>query len=253
MEKNNYKISCYCPTYGRPKVLEEAIYSFLMLNYLNKELVIVNDCKEQNLIFDHPQVKIFNYKERFDNFGIKFDTCVQHCTGDYITPWDDDDIYLPWKIEVSFKNMKNGIFHTSRGFAERSLKDLVYDKNVFHCNLMLEKNIYYELGGYPKENKLTLDMELINKIQKKYGNFSKDIPDEDLFYIYRWQTSNAVHLSSITTSKNETFQQVTEKLVLGNPNFVKGDIKLKPYWKYDYTKVSQDYVKNIKSASCKNP
>jgi len=57
------KISCLCPTYGRPQCLEEAIFSFLTQDYQGeKELVILNDLADQTLIFDHPDVKIINVK-----------------------------------------------------------------------------------------------------------------------------------------------------------------------------------------------
>ena len=36
-----------------------------------KELIIVNDCPKQELIINHPQVKIFNFKKRFKTVGGK--------------------------------------------------------------------------------------------------------------------------------------------------------------------------------------
>ena len=60
------KVSCLCPTYGRPQCLEEAIFSFLTQDYQGeKELVILNDLADQTLIFDHPDVKIINVKKTF--------------------------------------------------------------------------------------------------------------------------------------------------------------------------------------------
>ena len=92
-------VSCYCPTYGRPRLLEEAIESFLRQDYTGaKELVVLNDHVEQQLIFDHPEVRIINSGERIVPVARKFNECVDLCNGEVLFPWDDDDIYLPWKI-----------------------------------------------------------------------------------------------------------------------------------------------------------
>ncbi|MEZ4657920.1 MAG: glycosyltransferase family A protein [Caldilineaceae bacterium] len=49
-------VSCICLTYGRPAVLEEAIYSFLQQDYQGpKELIVLNDYVDQTLYFDHPE------------------------------------------------------------------------------------------------------------------------------------------------------------------------------------------------------
>ena len=40
-------VSCICPTYGRPELLEEAIYCFLLQDYPGpKELIVLNDYAE---------------------------------------------------------------------------------------------------------------------------------------------------------------------------------------------------------------
>ncbi len=48
-------VSCFCLTYGRPRVLEEAIQSFLQQDYAGaKEMIVLNDYADQTLAFDHP-------------------------------------------------------------------------------------------------------------------------------------------------------------------------------------------------------
>lgn len=242
---NKLKISCYCCTYGRPKILEEAIYSFLIQNYNYKELIILNDCKEQNLIFEHPQVKIFNCKERIIPLGKKFNTAVELCSGDIIMPWEDDDIYLPWRIEVTLKHLNDGIFHTNNAFFEKSYQELEISKNLFHCNLAIEKNKFINVNGYPQKNYGAIDHDLFKKLIEKNGHFSKEIPLEDIFYIYRWETTGSYHGSGIAPYKETNIEKITESLVKKN-NFEKGDIKLNPKWKYDYVKKSQELLKSIK-------
>ena len=87
-------ISCKCITYGRVDTLEEALYSFLIQDYPSDrcELVIVNDYPEQKLVYDHPQVIIYNLDETFPLIGEKENYAIERCSGDLIAVWDDDDV-----------------------------------------------------------------------------------------------------------------------------------------------------------------
>ena len=85
-------ISCKMITYGRVEFLEESLQSFLNQDYDGeKELVIVNDYPQQKLIFDHPEVRIFNLDYTFETIGQKENFAVEQCKGDIIAVWDDDD------------------------------------------------------------------------------------------------------------------------------------------------------------------
>ena len=75
-------ISCYCSTYGRPQaLLENSIQCFLDQDYAGpKELVILNDFSEHDLVFDHPEVRIINLKERIKPLGRKFNMNIDLCS-----------------------------------------------------------------------------------------------------------------------------------------------------------------------------
>jgi hypothetical protein len=52
-------VSCFCLTYGRPRLLEEAIHSFLRQDYAGpKEMIVLNDYADQVLELDHPEVQV---------------------------------------------------------------------------------------------------------------------------------------------------------------------------------------------------
>lgn len=241
--KENPKISCYCCTYGRPHLLEEAIYSFLMQTYQNKELIIVNDHKEQTLIFEHPQVKIFNVKERIIPLGKKYNFAASNCKGNILMPWDDDDIYLPWRMEVSLKYIKNGIFHTHQAFWEPKFKEIKISQNLFQCNFAIRKRLFNAVNGYPETESSILDWELYSKLKNLNGKpISQKIPEADLFYVYRWGSTDSWHHSAI---QNKTPEQVRKTIDenLNKKEMQKGEIKLKPHWKYDYTKACQELAK----------
>ena len=99
--KEHPKVSCFCATYGRPHLLEEAIESFLRQDYPGaKELVILNDYPGHTLHYEHKEIRIVNRDKQILPLGRKFNETVELCDGDILLPWEDDDIYLPWRISL---------------------------------------------------------------------------------------------------------------------------------------------------------
>ena len=231
------KISAFCCTYGRPFCLEEAIYSFLIQDYEGeKELVILNDLEDQFLIFDHPQVKIINSNKRISPLNKKFNECISYCTGEYIFVWEDDDIYLPWKITFSINNLdKNGCFHTGNAFLERNIDDLALCGNLHHSSLCMHKDNWNKIGYYDYDSTdwCGLDATIFSKIRKNFGDISKQIKPEEVFYIYRWSHSGGYHSSARQNNVSDFAKEnVDNYLASGKIN--RGNVLLNPRWSYDF-------------------
>lgn len=94
------RITVCMPTYGRPELLEEAIESFLRQDWPHKRLIVGNDFAGQTLILDHPHVVMVNRLNRFQTLGEKRNWLMDLAGDDYITHWDDDDIYLPGHLSA---------------------------------------------------------------------------------------------------------------------------------------------------------
>lgn len=101
-------ISCLMPTFNRPAtrpwLLNEAVQSFLLQDYPNKELIICNDTPDQELLLarNHANIKVVNLPKRFDTLGNKLDWMIRNVAmGEYLCRWDDDDISLPWRLSLS--------------------------------------------------------------------------------------------------------------------------------------------------------
>src|SRR5687767_5015623 len=113
-------ISCMCLTFGRPRfLLEESIFSFLVQDYAGeKQLLVLNDFDRQHIVFDHPDVTVVNYPERFATVGDKRNAAVALCRHDLIAVWDDDDISLPHRLRVSVERYRSSkrFFKPSRAF-----------------------------------------------------------------------------------------------------------------------------------------
>lgn len=95
-------VSCITPTYGRFHLLEEMYWCWLNQTYDHRELIIINDQPNLEILCDDPRVKVFNFNERFAGLGAKRNFAIEH-TQDYaryIIPFDDDDLMLPNHIET---------------------------------------------------------------------------------------------------------------------------------------------------------
>lgn len=104
-------VSIIIATYRRDSALEAAIKSVLKQSYRDIEVVVVDDNanigwnrKVQDIVSKFPQVKYVQNKKNKGsaetrNIGIKV------ANGAFITFLDDDDIYLPEKIEYQVTQM----------------------------------------------------------------------------------------------------------------------------------------------------
>ena len=150
-------ISCLCLAYGRPRLLEEAMQSFLIQDYPNKELIIVNDLAEQELRYEHPQVKIFNFKERLPTHGEKRNKTVELSSGEILTSWDDDDISLPWRLTQIAKafdeNPNLGYFKPKKAWCDYGKHIVKPHQGKFFMQAAFSRKAFNDIGGYAKINK----------------------------------------------------------------------------------------------------
>ena len=245
-------VSCVCITYKRSNFLEEAIESFLRQDYTGqKELIIVNDDKDQTLVFNHPQVKIFNFKERFTTIGEKRNKSIELASYNILMLWDDDDIYLPHKISFGVNKMLNNnleYYNLNQGFYY-SMKEKIIDlvSNLLHANSCYTRHIFDAVKGYSNIN-IGEDIDFQNKIfeiNKPYlveNCFnSEHVQKENTTYFYRW-AGVSYHLSLVGEEKNP-LDKITEERSKSDPK--KGTIYLNPHWKEDYLDMAESFFKKI--------
>jgi hypothetical protein len=221
-------ISCYCATYGRSaSTIENSIQCFLDQDWLGKkELIILNDCKYQKFIYNHPEIKIINIDERIPILGKKFNETVKLCSYEYIATWEDDDSFLRNRLTYSFNNLKTKlVFHTYDGFIEKKYKELKISTGYFHSTHLIYRDLFQDIGMYNESDTRGIDIKLMHKIRTKIPGYSTKITDKSqIFYIYNW-LFDSYHASSST-------YQVIKKLNTGK--LESGTIELKPKLRYNY-------------------
>ena len=243
-------ISCKCITYGRVDTLEEAIYSFLIQDYpADKcELVIVNDYPQQKLIFDHPQVTIYNLDETFTTIGEKENYAIERCSGDLIAVWDDDDVALSnhlsnvakfWKPDANLLHWQNGVFYN-----EPVITKLM---SIGNSGIVYSKKAWEAIGKSPIEN-AGGDMTLVVAIH----NLGRDKvilanpPNEECSWFYMWG-GRGYHQSGQGTD-NDTRPNIIQRhsvhieQLRAQGKIPTGEIKLIPKWKKNYARMLKDYI-----------
>lgn len=248
-------ISCICPTYARyPErgwLLEEAVESFLRQDYPvdRRELVVMNDCRQQELVCHAPGVRVINcccapyrspgeraagkpgtcYMPRFPTLGAKYNALVILSRGDLICPWEDDDISLPHRVGLSVErlgdadyfNPKAHFFSCGETFQHEQMTSYAHNASIFR-RLAWEK-----VGGYPHDCKQDAGMDSrLRGPRHDLRVIDGPLSEKDTFYIYRWGVSD--HHVSAFGDADAAYRQYGEQPI------VAGRFAIRPHWREDY-------------------
>ena len=238
-------VSCICPTYGRPPayqhLVEEAIESFLRQTHVNKELIVLNDCAEQELVCDAPGVRVVNVSDRFPTLGDKRNAGVNLAWGNLLAPWDDDDIHLPWRLSLSVERLGDADYFNSRRYWVLDSQGLHFDHpiGVGHNGSLFRRSAFEKVGGYPSISvgeDYEIDCAFLSQVTSVGGPYTgqEELTRREWYYIYRWGVSRT-HVSSHGLGEN--FYQA-----IGARPIESGRFPLEPHWHRDYEAETRQLV-----------
>lgn len=232
------KVSCICVTFGRTEVLDECVHSFLIQDYPGeKEMIILNDYGNLELKGDFPNVKIINEKTRYPSLGEKRNACIEYCSGELISIWDDDDVFLPNRLTTSVKRIgiKPYIVLNKHVYYSDEIRIIPYGVNA---QAMFYKSLWKEVGGYPPITNGE-DIKFENEIRGR-GMFNLvDIPYEELEYIYRWRMTSSYHTSSFNDEDSHLGPKEHVLRTMETSSY-----EIKPHWNLDYVQVVKDLIES---------
>lgn len=246
---DNYPlVSCVCPTFGKVKHLNEAVQSFLIQTYPNKELIIFNNYAAVDIVFDHPQVNVINYKEKITgNTAECRNLGNSYALGKYIMTWDDDDIYLKDRIKIAVDELlwvssqtvlsiKGWISAAYYSEANVILKEI----DTFLSNSLIDRQF---LLDNPYMNGDADDQYMYRLLGKNNNALSYLGNKYPIQYIYRWAT-DTYHISGAVGMTLEENRNTMIKWAnsLGLPPIV----PLSPYWERDYQLDVDNFNNTIK-------
>ncbi len=180
---------------------------FLMQDYPAKELLILNDCPQQVLESCDLRIRVFNRQTRTPSLGEKRNFLIEQAHGELIAVWDDDDIYLPWRLSVSVEQMRtqNVPFYCPDKCWTYPAEDVLLDASCSnerngHPMWIFAKSQWRELGGYPS---ITIgeDMGFLSRFHQSAGKCRTDefeycqLSRRDRFLITR-EKSRYLHTGS---------------------------------------------------------
>lgn len=222
-------VSILTLTYQRKGLLEEAIESYLRQYEKFKdcsEMVIVNDSPEVDYVFNHPNIRIYNLKERFSSVGKKLEWGFGKCNGKWIYRLDDDDLLSPHALEI------NEIYRVTHPTYDvlRCQKNYFFSNNIYQdlADSINNGNCYshrfiQRVGGildrsFGEDNWLTFH----NNAKIHTGNLGR------YTMIYRWGMG-VYHISGMGDTPNE---EVYRRVDLTNTE--SGTIYLQPHFRSEY-------------------
>lgn len=222
------KVSIIIPSYKRHKdLVKRAINSLINQTYQNIEIVLVDDNAREDLLpyrnelielvndINDERLVYFQNKENLGGAGARNEG-IRVSTGKYVTFLDDDDVYLPKKVESQIAFMlKNGLDmsftklyiynendklidvreHNIESFDSFNLKKYHLTKQIAGTpTFMIKRNVLEEVGGF---NIVPMGQEYYLMTKIIWGEYKIGYLPE--CYIKAYRTS----AEAISTGKNK--------------------------------------------------
>lgn len=208
-------------TYNGEKYLQEQIESILNQTYTNIQLIISDDCSQDETkeilkkYKNHPQVKIY-YQEHNLGYVKNFEFLIKHVEHNLYMMSDQDDIWLPQKIEKTYKKMcdeKADLVFTDLEIVDENAKTIsksfnkemkkahkinktigtnkfeyLYN-NITGCTILTKKELIDKILPFPENTKYIIHDSWIGLITSFNGKISYL---EEPTILYRQHTNNQV-------------------------------------------------------------
>lgn len=231
-------ISCLLATYGRPPnfqhLLEESIESFLRQDYLEKELIIVNDHPDQVVKCYHKQVLTVNLPRRCRTLGEKYNFAASLAQGKYLCTWDDDDIHLPWRLSHSAAMITDHDYYNPNHYWFKDNSGYHHEHGTGNCQTvsLISREGWDKVNGFPTNS--GAQDELMHYKLKDLNNYiTEKLEPSQWFYIYRWGV-HPHHLSGAGANQ-KAYDWIAEQ------DYKPGIYTLKPRWVRDYVADTRKY------------
>lgn len=168
-------ISVIIPTHNRANLLKKAIKSVLVQTFQNFEMIVADDSSTDDTKkvvkgFKDKRIKYF-LKKRFPNTpAATRNDGIKKAKGKYIAFLDDDDEWLPKKLEIQLRyfkeNPKVGLIHTKYYDVYNGKK--IEKKDIGCSTVMIKKECIDKYGFFDEKLICAEDRDLWMRIMKKY-------------------------------------------------------------------------------------
>ncbi|WP_263576722.1 glycosyltransferase family 2 protein [Acinetobacter pseudolwoffii] len=203
-----YLVTIYVTTFNRLSLLKRALDSVRMQTYKNIEILIVDDCSTdgtqkflQEISQQDSRIKVF-LKDKNGGACESRNIAIQNARGEYITGLDDDDYFLPSRIENFVNNLSNAndnIVLFDNPIIKVDDRPIITKKRII-MNALKSKKIRAKDLIY--SNYIGNQVFIKTAILRKCGGFDKNMPmwqDLECWYnLLKYNEGYALRLNSYT-------------------------------------------------------
>lgn len=248
-------VSVIIATYRRKESLERAIMSVISQTYSNVEIIVVDDNADEewnntvNEIIEKCKATTetpITYIKNKHNIGSARtrNIGIDNANGEYITFLDDDDLYLPKKIEYQVRDMakKNADYSITDLFLYYEDGTLCEKRTRFYlkkdCDDLLLKHLKYHMTG-------TDTMMFTKDYLTRIGGFEPiDVGDE--YYLMCKAIQAGGKVAYIPRSDVKAYVHTEENGLSSGESKIKGENDLYRYKETFFASMPQNDVRYIK-------
>ncbi len=221
-------VSCLCPTYRRPKLLENSIACFLAQDYPadRRELIVLDDAGElQNQIGEGWH--IISISRRFRSLPEKFNALAGLAQGEILVVWEDDDIYLPHHVSSQVAVMERHLWSKPSKVLSDYTGQIEEEDATgrFHASLAFTRQAFEQVGGWPLTLRGDFDQQLIARLTAM-GQPADPCSVAEPGYVFRWGSTAAYHGQALMRGPEDEgwYQTVPQNNQCGNRVFVSPEL-----------------------------
>jgi len=187
------KVSVIIPTYNRATLLEKAVQSVLYQTYNDFEIIVCDDASTDNTPqiinkFKDKRIRFTRYEQNKGVIKLR-NAAITISNGDYIAFLDDDDEWLPTKLEeqiavlqestdklgavytgaysidMKLNKVKEVSYPTLRG---NVLRGLLLNNFITTSSMVIKNLCFEEVGLFDPEYKSASDFDMWIRIAEKF-------------------------------------------------------------------------------------
>ena len=250
-------ITVVMPAYNASKFIRQSIESILNQNFQRFELIIIDDCSQDDTYrilqeYKHdPQVRIYRNLRRLGDAATR-NRILRLARGKYIAPNDADDIMLQGRLKEQCgfleKNPKAGVVFGKALTADENMKSILYliapktragafiGRSGFvkelpvafnHGTALIRKPLMFKAGLYEASLPMGVDSRLMRRIFRIAPFYFLN----KFCFIYRQQSQSICRsrLREARSAMNEIFRRKEKKELADLIFYINGQwIKIKP-------------------------
>lgn len=226
------KVSVITTLYNYKNYIEESIKSFISQDFVNSEMIIIDDCST-----DNPYEVIKKYKnnrvkyirlDKKSNYSHAKNVGIKESSSDILVMLDADDFLTPHSIKIRYSKIMEGYdfvhgfaldYKDGRKYPNRLKKEWNRKKSwkyIHAQGVMLKKKIHRKIGLYDEDLWCKSDREFFARV---WHHHFKIGTVDDFVVMYR-RHKKQMHRSKEKMKVNNKLQ----KIVLNKINCRKKDL-----------------------------